>query len=268
MPNNQTQSLENGLKAMVSALENYSSKDDIERVFTTLLGIMGDLKEWVEAKASKSESEMSDITKMCDGMHASISEIENEIHKISVRGEQDTNSLKQLILSETNKLRSLIPALPDLSSYDRKLAEIEEKIPTLPERDTPIELRNSLESIKNDNDKLSIEAIGYLRQELDKLEKKIGTAKSVTIFGGNNAGLKNSFKDIDISTSLDGNISTFNIPAVWYIISVSLSSFPYGAARKGIDYTWTPTSITFTSEIDPATQLAAGQKCILTVVTA
>lgn len=74
-------------------------------------------------------------------------------------------------------------------------------------------------------------------------------------------------KDIDISAQLDGVTKTFNLPAVWNIISVNLSSFPYGSLRKSIDFTYTPTSITFTSQIDASTQLATGQSCILTVVT-
>jgi hypothetical protein len=74
-------------------------------------------------------------------------------------------------------------------------------------------------------------------------------------------------QDIDISSQLDGVTKTFNIPAVWRIITVDLSSFPYGSLRKNTDYTWTPTSITFTDQIDAATQLSLGQSCILTVVS-
>lgn len=85
------------------------------------------------------------------------------------------------------------------------------------------------------------------------------------VYSGGIAG-RDLFKDIDISASLDGSTKTFNIPAVWNILTVNLSSFPYGALRKGIDFTWTPSTITFTSAIDAATQLAAGQTCILTAV--
>ena len=64
----------------------------------------------------------------------------------------------------------------------------------------------------------------------------------------------------------DGVTTTFQLPAVWNIVTVSLSSFP-NILRKGVDFTYTPTSITFTSEINPATSLAFGQTCVLTVVT-
>jgi hypothetical protein len=97
--------------------------------------------------------------------------------------------------------------------------------------------------------------------------KKFVKENQQTIISGGITG-RDLFKDIDLTDQLDGVTTTFNIQGVWNIISVNLSSYPYGSLRKGVDYTWTPTSITFTSEIDASTQLAVGQKCILTVVLA
>ena len=109
-------------------------------------------------------------------------------------------------------------------------------------------------------DKSHIKGIKEIEKDITELKKR---------GAGINAGIvgRDVFKDIDLSSQLDGVTKTFNIMAVWNIINVSLSSYPYGALRKGIDYTWTPTSITFTNEIDATTQLSVGQKCILTVVT-
>lgn len=100
-----------------------------------------------------------------------------------------------------------------------------------------------------------------LRNEIEDLKKE----KRTTIINGGVIG-RDLIKDLDISSQLDGATKTFNIQAVWNIISVDLSSFPYGSLRKNVDYTWTPTSITFTDQIDAPTQLATGQSCILTVV--
>lgn len=100
---------------------------------------------------------------------------------------------------------------------------------------------------------------------LKRLEKKLPKAP-MTKFGANGVAGRDLFQDIDISSQFNGVLKTFNIQAVWRIISVDLSSFPYGSLRKNIDYTWTPTSITFTSQIDAATQLAASQSCIITAV--
>jgi len=110
----------------------------------------------------------------------------------------------------------------------------------------------------------ALEEIQDKLEELEKTKDEIESLKKRPV-GGGIVG-RDIIKDLDISDQLDGVTKTFNIQAVWNIISVDLSSFPYGSLRKGVDFTWTPTSITFTDEITAATQLAAGQSCVLTVV--
>lgn len=120
-------------------------------------------------------------------------------------------------------------------------------------------VRDALELLQGD-ERLDKSAIKGLDDWMKKQESR-------STGGGAGIAGRDIFRDIDLSAQLNGVLTTFNIPVVWNIISVALTSYPYGALRKNIDYTWTPTSITFTSNIDPATQLAAGQQCILTVVT-
>lgn len=134
--------------------------------------------------------------------------------------------------------------------------KIEEDLPKLGES-----IRDALELLEGDN-RLDKSAIKGLDEEF----RKLSTRMTQGVGGITGIGARDLVKDIDLSSQLNGVLTTFNIQAIWNVISVNLSSYPYGSLRKGIDYTWTPTSITFTSEIDPTTQLSAGQKCILTVV--
>ncbi len=130
--------------------------------------------------------------------------------------------------------------------------------------DTADDIRNKLELLTG-TDRLNVSAIAGLDELLKEFDKKvIGIGTRVQMGGTTGRDL---FNDIDISDQLDGVTSTFQIHAVYNIISVHLSSFPH-ALRKTIDFTYTPTTITFTSQIDPATTLAAGQTCVLTVVNA
>lgn len=115
-------------------------------------------------------------------------------------------------------------------------------------------------SIDDPENLIGIEHIKGLLKRLEAIERQ-GEHTAFGIVSG-----RNIFTDIDLSPQLDGVKKTFNIPAVWNIISVDTSSFPH-ALRKGIDYTWTPTSITFTDEILASTTLASGQTVILTVVS-
>lgn len=70
-------------------------------------------------------------------------------------------------------------------------------------------------------------------------------------------GTGNATKYYDLSSLLDGSTKTFTIPANLRVIDVRSSNFPF-AFRQTTDYTHTATSITFTSEIDETTVLAAG----------
>lgn len=139
---------------------------------------------------------------------------------------------------------------------EKIIQKIETDLPQLGEK-----IRDALELLQGD-DRLDAKYIKNLDERFKAIEKSLDTKQNV----GGVAG-RDVFQDIDISAQFDGIKTTFNIPAVWKIITVDLSSYPYGSLRKNIDYTWTPTSITFTSNIDPTTQLSIGQNCILTVVT-
>lgn len=124
------------------------------------------------------------------------------------------------------------------------------------------DIRNKLELLDGD-ERLKIDAIKDLREELTKLRKEASTK---VIGGGGTVIGRDFIKDIDLSSQLDGVTKTFNLPAVWNIIAVYGSSFPH-ALRKTVDWTWTPTSITFTDEIDAGSTLQSGQTLILTVVS-
>lgn len=129
-----------------------------------------------------------------------------------------------------------------------RAAEMAAKMIEIPE---PQDLVPDLEEIRT--------RIQELSDKIDKLPKQ------TQWFTGGAASPREFIKNIDISAQLNGSDKTFNIHAVYSIVSVHCSSFPH-ALRPTIDYTWTPTSITFTSEIDAASTLASGQTVIITAI--
>jgi len=154
------------------------------------------------------------------------------------------------------QIRGEIPEPADLSEMETRLRSAE----SIRDLVTADNLRNMLELLDGD-DRLDASAI----KGIDELVKELVPAGSYT--GPLGPTGRDIFMDIDLSGQLDGATKTFNIPAVWNIISVHLSSFPH-ALRKNVDFTYTPTTITFTDQIDAATTLAEGQTCVLTAVTA
>src|SRR3990167_948535 len=138
------------------------------------------------------------------------------------------------------------------------------KIPE-PVKETAEGIREKLESLKGEN-RLDKEAIRGLEEELNALKEELVKGKRFVGGGGGSVNARGLIKAIDISSSLNGVTTTFDIQAVWRVIDIKLSSKP--VLRETTDWTWTPTSVTFTSEINASTDLLFGQSCILIVAEA
>lgn len=157
-----------------------------------------------------------------------------------------------------------------VSNYEKKVEELDTKINEVPVIDTkkiakeavtlvqPTDIRDKLEEIKTEDEKLSIEAIKDLRKELDEL-KKAGGGRTTVI-----ATTRGAVKLYDLSDQLNGVLKTFSLPAFWRVIDVKSASFPH-AFRPTTDYTTdgSAMTITFTSQIDATTTLATGQTLLV-----
>lgn len=119
--------------------------------------------------------------------------------------------------------------------------------------DTPKQIRDKLETLKGD-ERLDRSAIKGLDDELKRIDSKSNTSFAIS---------RGQVKAYDLSASLNGVTKTFALPAFWLIIDVKLSSAP--VLRPTTDFTsdGNAMTITFTSQIDAATYLAAGQSCIV-----
>src|SRR3990167_32225 len=134
---------------------------------------------------------------------------------------------------------------------------IENDLPKLGER-----IRDGLELLE-DEDKLSIKAIKDLEDKLKNLEKKIKMGGQMIYAGGGSGSGGRIVKALDLSAELNGSTRVFNTQAFWRPISVHLSSFP-NILRETTDFTWTPTSLTLTSQVSDIA-ISAGQTLIFVI---
>jgi len=188
--------------------------------------------------------------------------------------EDNTNDLSTFKAEAKTLLGSEIAAA--LASVNDKLTAVDERVSQLKDgemglqgeqgpqgpagsADSAEDVRNKLELLEGD-ERLKIEAIKDLREELDKLKKSISSSSSGTSF----VISRGAVKMYDLSPSLNGILKTFALPAFWRVISVHTSSFP-NILRPDVDYTTDGAlmKITFTNEIDASTTLAAGQSVII-----
>lgn len=237
-------------------------KEELAQVVKTIIEMLKLVQDLATNEIKEIKDQMDEFLTDAKNTSSVNADLLNELSSLFESNKKlNIGVLANEVRQELSELSSRIPKVPKMKDVWTRIAEVEAKIPTLPDEKLGEDYRNALEALP-EGDKLAIEAIQDLRKELDSLKRLITANKG----GGGAIAGRDLFKDIDLSASLDGVTKTFNIPVVWNIISVHTSSFP-NALRKTVDFTYTPTSITFTSQIDAATTLAAGQTVVLTVVT-
>lgn len=252
-------------KSTVSVIDAFSQLDkflgeavrqeDLLEVLKEITDALQKLEGRVSQNTAQTKDGLAnDLAKLRADMMTLKGELDMQLHEEKGERMGKHQEMMQSMMGEMERIKAMIPEIPD---HTERFMALEEGLARVPPQLMAEEVRDRLELLTED-ERLDASAI----KGLDAYIKK----NTQTSGGGATIAGRDVFKDYDLSSQLDGNTKTFNIPAVWNIISVDTSSFPH-ALRKGIDYTWTPQSITFTDEIDAATTLAAGQTVILTIVT-
>lgn len=144
------------------------------------------IREVEERTTSLTKKERDALKSEITSLASAIKAVENSLRE-SLRdmGEQSGMSLGQAIKElkdELSEIRSVIPTLPD---YTDIFNGIESRLSQI-RPDSAEEIRNKLELFTDEDEKLKIDAIGYLRKELDEL-KKLVLAKS----SGGGSGITN-----------------------------------------------------------------------------
>lgn len=158
-------------------------------------------------------------------------------------------------------IKPLIPELPKLKFQTSK--ELEDII---------IPIIKSLQTNFQLNGKDVVEKINALPLtpdcQIDASHiKNLPRPKKEKSTGRIGRGTGNATKYYDLSDFLNGVTKTFTIPANVRVLDVRSNSAPI-AFRQTTDYTHTTSSITFTSEVEASTTLAAGQTVYIIYVEA
>lgn len=245
-------------------LETYGG--EIENIRQTISDIQN-LKSEVETYISTKDTELSDkLTAMPSQLDTLKSMLEGKMSESEMSHKEHAKKMEETVVklaSEINTIKASMPTMPDLSEYDDKLEEIKGLIPVIEKQiiETPKSIKDKLESIELEEEKLSISAIKDLRKELDEL--KLMKSKTVFVGGGSSGGGRISMV-YDLSPYLNGVTKTFSLPAFWRVTGVIAGSAPI-ALRPTVDYTTdgSAMTITFTSEIEASTTLATGQSVLV-----
>ena len=173
--------------------------------------------------------------------------------------------------TDTELLRIIRPLIPKVKdgetpSDERLKALIQPLIaPMIPE---PIPGKDGSpdtgeDIVKKINKDESGKKIKAAHLDLKEFDERLKTAEANAKGGGGFGGGHGSFVyDFDYSSLLDGSTKTFALPANAHILLL-LGSSDQGFFRKGVDYTYTASTFTFTSAIDETTVLSQGQTLTL-----
>lgn len=240
--------------------DEYVRAKDVARLFAILatsvreIGAAGDkkLSTAIEKALSKAGESVQSLEKrlsasLSESSKATKSEIVAAISQSETRMDKKTAASVQNVLTDLDALWELVRSLPSFDDI---------KFPAI-EPDSPETVRDKLASLEGD-DRLDVSAI----KGLDDLSKRLA-ARSGTII----TQQRGAVQHYDISSQLNGVKTTFALPAFSRVVLVQSTSFPT-AFRPTVDFTTDASAmtLTFTSQIDPATTLAEGQSIIILYV--
>ena len=192
--------------------------------------------------------------------------LKNLVNTNKITNKQDLIEFANKYNTKLDELKKLISKV-NLAELEDKLRssieEVKKQIPTIPPQLSAIEIGRKVDSLEGESrvDKSSIKGIEEIEKAIEELKKR----KGITLFGGGGGSSSGGkvVKIYDISSQLDGSTKTFVIPSNWRVLTVHASSFPFSAFRPNVDFTYTSSSITFTSEITEAVTLASGQSVLV-----
>mgnify|MGYP001463521441 CR=1 FL=1 len=231
--------------------------------------ILEDFKEEIDEKLAQKDTEIkehkeniySEMSSKMGEMLSEISVIKQDIEKMVKNDHMEAMHAKMMtdfdnklkgFKSDLDLIRNSIPEMPE--SFDptdvlNRISEVESKIPKIPEEITAYQIRDKLESIDNETEKLRIEAVHKLREELDNLWEELKKKGGRTMFGG---GFNYSAMDLHIvddetpTGTINSSNTVFTIKKAPNPVS-SLKVYLNGARQRvSEDYTFSGTTITFT----------------------
>lgn len=268
------------LQELIKMVNESLTREEFVANFSTVIEAIKvakkELAKLVDAKTDKAVTELEDF----------LSEAKKTLAKIENDNQAGLSTIKKWALEKVSTLyaNSNIEKLvyDKLSEVDAKMIEMKvpdtatialeasklalnEVLPKIPdninlEQELPKYGQNIVDSInllstEDDQDKIDIEHIKGLRDELDRI---IRMSENRVVVGG---GSRQSIYYYDLTDSLDGVTTTFNVPAFTRILKVE--TFSAAVLRPNTDWSYDASAHTVTFNIDPATYLAVGQTVII-----
>ena len=249
---------------------------EVVELFEAVLKVVKELKDTLLQKVEDSSSEMSD--KYSEAIKV-VESLEERMGKKNAKMSEEMDEMAKKIFQSIAEVKSLISPITDLSPLEKRVGEVEKKIPTIPDEITPEVVKNKLESLEGE-ERLKKEAIKGLNEELKEIRSlprggggargfqlytdgtKRGQVSMINIIPGTGVSLAYSSafgrNDITISAAASSSIldftGTVNDSNVTFITTaepsiVVINGASYRATGGPITWTYVAGTITLSSPV-------------------
>lgn len=252
---------EEQLKIIADLADKFDTKGQAEELVAIVESI-------IEIFASMKVANETERKNMMALYHSQMDKMEIMHERMTEDGKKIIQNLVQKIENKLSEIKSGDKGEDGHTPTEQELLDL--IIPRIPapingSPDSPTDILKKVQSLE-EGERWRIQDVNGLEEELKRLGKK--APSSFVAGGGNGLAIKNAVMVHDLSSSLNGVLKTFSLPAFYRILSVQLSSYP-NTLRPTVDYTVNGSTfqITFTDEIPADSSLATGQTCIILYVS-
>lgn len=223
--------------------EEYARPEEVVAGFEIVNQAIVSLKAELELKLRENKGEnSSEIKTVLTEVRAIEANLVEVIQKLDGKITADLDKVIKNLYLQVQVVQEMIPSLPDLTPLETRINEVEAKIPILPEEETPIEIRDKLETLVND-DRLDKSAIKDLDEDLKRLDKKIDNVPTARPAGAKGvqvlvAGAKSQLTsqainfiagtNVTISSSIVNGVTTLSFSATGASANQSNNETPSG----------------------------------------
>src|SRR3990167_10111687 len=143
-----------------------ASVSEVAELVATIIQVVKETKEFIEKQATDNKKELNsfvnrlteqEVQKIAEALDNLEKKAEKAYKSISDKTKSDLDSLTKNLYLELIKLKNLIPKEVDFSEVNRKIDEIEKKVPNIKEIEIQ-KIRDELENLEGD-ERLKVEAI-------------------------------------------------------------------------------------------------------------
>ena len=213
------------LKALLDAFDGGAVQpEELTQVVDGLIEVITYEKDRLDKVIADTDQGIkSDIKNLTEGIVKANRAIEQMVRDTDDLSKAEINQVRKLVASEVRRLEDSIPEMPedfDASDLYELLNTQSKSLDSLTTLVAGENIRNALEAIPLEEDKLKIEAIGFLRKELDELRGLLKTTSTNTT--AIIAHRLSQIGDVSIAGATNGQVLAYNsTTGLWEAVNQS-----------------------------------------------